>query len=226
MPHNKATIVTHYLWFEQQALYSLTARTTDSNPTTMASKEKEDWPVKLYRHTSRGWEKQTSGDGLLLATPQKGSIEIRLLKVRISLSHEGDAANENNNQEDRCLIVRRGKAILIHSRWKMRSVVLAFRNDTDCLEFSDRLVLLNPSNIESSLLMTQTLIPSPHHHANGQPHFALTPQGTGCSQESQAYMMRLLHEDGFLQLMHNIEDTLTSSEDGAKMLNAFLTNDA
>ncbi len=195
---------------------------------TMASREKEEWHVKIFRRTERGWEKQTSGDGIVTASPRKGCIEVRVLKLRIALSHEDDdpTSHENSSVGDRCLLVRRGKAILIHSTRRLRSIVLMFQSETECLEFSDRLVMLNPSNIQSCSLMTQNLIATPHPVDHGHAAAtALEPTRAEYSQEAQSYLVRLLHDEGFLQLVQNIESNLTSSDDGVKMLNAFAQKD-
>ena len=45
-------------------------------------------------------------------------------------------------------------------------------------------------------------------------------------QDTLLYLARLLHDDDFQAFVQNVEDSLTSTEDGAKLLAAFQVRDA
>ena len=111
----------------------------------------------------------------LTVAPRKGSIEVRKMRLRVKLFEQGQvgditkvgdnnatqntiAESENNDQDfvgsdgwnNNALVVRRKDSVLVSTRRGMGALVFRFKSVKHCLEFCDRLVLLNQDYFLSS----------------------------------------------------------------------------
>ena len=127
----------------------------------------KEWHVDLYRKTLTGFEKMTpktsSGRHVLVkVAPRNGCIVVRQLHIRIRLTAGNSSKNRNNDgiddggssrgdggkEEERFISVkRRRETIVIISNQRIRVLILKFRTQKDCIDFSDRLVELNPPQV-------------------------------------------------------------------------------
>ena len=120
--------------------------------------DEPEWPIQLYRQTkSFGWQilearqgkqeeaKTTTNERpaswarkrraiafALKASPRKDAIIVRRLRLRISI------------EPNSTVVSRRRNRVSINSQQGTRSLMLLFRNATECRAFSERFQLLNP----------------------------------------------------------------------------------
>lgn len=191
-----------------------------------SSSEQDAWPVQLFRHSvEKGWEmvdKDIDSDPVM-AAPCAGGIEIRMFRVRIRLFPK----DANDTDWSYGYASRRVDRIYCPSRSSSGGLVLKFRNKQDCLEFFDRLIALNPSN-ESNNGTTESL--NTNGDQNGgeigkRKGLALSLYGDDVAVkrrkfDTMSYIVRLLHDEDFRKFVDDIEQTLTSSPDGASILDA------
>ena len=211
-------------------------RSTNETETGVTPSSEKEWLVELFRHTeSEGWQKQmprgSTGSPLLGISPRRDCIVIPALRQKFTLSgsdanpsaagggrgggrrRDGGEEEPSSNSvasQDRSFVIRRGDSILLVSRRRTRAMVLKFQTLHDCQEFSDRFVELNPP------------IVAPASSAREQHH------GVAHEQEQQdivSYIVRLLHSQDFLQFVHKLETLVTSTTDGAKILEALGVRD-
>jgi hypothetical protein len=165
----------------------------------------KQWRVQVFRHSPKGHfrleAKNKNGEILPLTVRIcKGLIQIPEVKLRLDLKGNGKAEDNNNNKPTLLFVRRRRDTIAIVGEGRMRKVVLKFRNETECKEFSDIFVKLNPPP-----LMDETQDPNSRQDESGE---ALT------------YVARLLNEPDFLSYVNDLETFLLSSEDGTEMVDA------
>jgi hypothetical protein len=179
-----------------------------------ASEVKDGWPIRVYRKTEQhGWQrmKPTNSQGrtvVIRASPRSGCIVLPRIQVRIRLL----TSTKEGSKENDAVVVRRRNALLVSSRTRVRSLVFKFSDVQSCLDFSDRLVELNPS-----------LFRIPRSPSNLNSVFANgTVEGPNLSAaESQQVLSlvgRLLCDEDFKELCHNLESSIRASEDGMQML--------
>ena len=140
-------------------------------------------------------------------------------------------------QHDKSCVIRRGDSILLINRRRTRAMVLKFRSIDDCLSFSDRFIQLNPwpTTCNDNSAKTTTRIGGAHATATSAGSTTTNRnnnnRATQAEQEQQqqqeqeqdevmSYIVRLMHEPSFLQLVHKIENLVTNTTDGNKMLQA------
>lgn len=188
----------------------------------------KEWPVHFFRKTSRGWEQMQprNGDGQLVAvkaTPLAGCIVLRKLRVRVSLTTTTastttpqDKSSEAAVQETKSVMVRRRSSILITSNQGLKAILLKFRTEKDCLDFSDQFIALNPLDLCIGQANDDT------GGGGGTGNLSQVNAGQQ-SQEVLFYIARLLHDPDFVNYVDSLESSLESSQDGAKILDV-LTN--
>ena len=170
------------------------------------------WAVIIYRHTKdRGWE--TAGTHLVHASPCVGGVEIRQFRVRIRVF------KESSSSAARC--TKRRNLLFLSTRSQTGSIVLKFRSVAECNGFFDELLDLNGRKPGSSTECgdDKSERRSPSLHSMDQKDIQRRKQDT------LLYLARLLHDDDFQDFVTSVEDSLTSTDDGAKMLAAFQLGD-
>merc|ERR1719221_1052800 len=101
------------------------------------------------------------------ATPRKGCVEIKKLRIRIALTKPPEKEQQTQDSisslkdksnssttNNTTVVVRRLDTILLSTR-KGGAVVLKFRDRGDCLTFSDRLVYLNSDLIPKPQILPE-----------------------------------------------------------------------
>ena len=198
---------------------------------TNISVNENEWPVHVYRKTERSWQKMqpTNSRGrnvVIKATPRQNCVVLHRIRVRIRLSDFSKSNSNTSNigsspketDESNTLVVRRRHCILISSKQRLRSLVLKFRDEKACLEFSDLLVNLNPSPEREIIAGTNG-----EATANASLHGSALEQGTiQDSQQVLSYVGRLLYDEDFASMCDNLESCISASEDGARMLCALV----
>jgi hypothetical protein len=167
------------------------------------------WPVKVYRHTKdRGWENATV-DGVtpILATPCVGGVEIRQFRVRIRVFPK----KKTTASLSRC--TKRRSFLFVSTRSQTGSIVLEFPSMSLCNEFFDELLDLNDRRRQVEKPATE---PAPTNETEGDERR---------TQDTLSYLARLLHDKDFGHFVKSVEESLTSTQDGANMLAAFQTSD-
>jgi len=185
-----------------------------TNSTSTA--EDMEWPVHVYRKTEQGWQKMqpknASGQNVFVikATPRRNSIVLHRIQVRVRLrsdnKRDGDSATRTS-------VVRRRDCLLITSSQRMRALALKFRTVKACLEFSDRLMALNPPPEKAVLEKKTEAVKKTRDHGTASD-----------SRQLLSYVGRLLHDEDFADMVDNLEECISSSEDGARMLEALINN--
>jgi hypothetical protein len=187
-----------------------------------AGEVKDGWPVRVYRKTEQhGWQrmKPSNSQGrtvVIRASPRSGCVVLPRIQVRIRLltsTREGSKGND-------AVVVRRRNALLVSSRSRVRSLVFKFSDLQSCLDFSDRLIDLNPclfsirrpSSYLSSLFASAGLVGT-HRCTVDEPDLS-----TADSQQFLSLVGRLLCDEDFEELCHNLESSIRASEDGMQML--------
>lgn len=166
------------------------------------------WPVKVYRHTKdRGWENALTNDAAgnsnhqpILATPCVGGVEIRQFRVRIRVFPK------KRQQEGLARCTKRRNLLFVSTRSQTGSIVLAFPTIALCNEFFDELLDLNDRKV-----VAEKPPISEQDEADTQQR----------KQDTMSYLARLLHDKDFSHFVKNIEESLVSTDDGARMLMAF-----
>lgn len=141
-----------------------------------------------------------SGEALpVTARVHSGCITIPEVKLRLHFSNKNDGKHDTPTLLS---IRRRRDAVAIATKGRMRNLFLKFQSETECKEFTDSFVKLNP------------------------PPAMMNPQEMSGrddeSGEAVNYVKRLLNEPDFISYVDHLEDYLLSSEDGRQMLDAFL----
>lgn len=173
----------------------------------------KEWPVHLFRKTAKGWEKMQPKNKrnqlvVIKAKPREGCIVILRLRIRVSLASRKGSQEEED--ESRSVVIRRRSSIFISSNQGLKALVLKFRSEQDCIEFADRFIALNPPKA----LSTEGDTAAESGDGNLTRHVDSNDQ----SQEVLFYIARLLHDQDFVDYVNNLESCLTSSVDGAKIL--------
>lgn len=163
---------------------------------------------------------------VIKVTPRQNCIVLHRIQVRMRLSHPSETSNDGSSKkeanESDTYVVRRRDCVLISSKQRLRSLVLKFRDEKACLEFSDLLVFLNPPP-ERAILAGAYI---DENYETDLEHNAISDtreHGTILdSQQVLSYVGRLLHDEDFADLVDNLESCISSSEDGARMLSALV----
>jgi hypothetical protein len=174
----------------------------------------KEWPVHLFRKTAKGWEKmqpKNKHNQLIVvnAKPREGCIVFLRLRIRVSLTSSRKGSQEEED-ESRSVVVRRRSNIFISSNQGLKALVLKFRSEQECLEFADRFMTLNPPKLLSK--EGDTAVES------GAGNLARHVDSNDQSQEVLFYIARLLHDQDFVDYVNNLESCLSSTADGAKIL--------
>jgi len=208
------------------------------------------FPVVAYRRTlSRGWEvyrqnnpndaayaaiadttcnDSSAGNNFVQATLRTGCIEIRALRLRISLFE-----NNDDGKTKKCTktIVRREDRVLIST--KAGVVVLCFSGIKECVEFCDVLCKLHATsddnNNKSRKMWAKGNVDAPENSlavprgfllGDGRESFRSSgPSGqlsdlmveVGNRENVLSYIVRLVHDDGFLNLVDGIENIINDA---------------
>lgn len=211
-----------------------------------ATKENEkSWPVHVFRRTDQGWHRmrvtssRRPGRSVTVkATPRRNYIALLRLQVRIRLV-QPSTDTENSNEIVHTTVIRRRHCLLISSSQKLRSLLLRFRDVQACLEFVDRLQLLNPSpqltpeiqdprqrqqppNHATNINAIQNNNNHIQHSANNPPAIARQHGTVAESRQVLSYVGSLLLDEDFANMVDHLEATITASEDGARMLEALV----
>uniref|UniRef100_A0A8J9WZ67 Uncharacterized protein n=1 Tax=Phaeodactylum tricornutum TaxID=2850 RepID=A0A8J9WZ67_PHATR len=187
---------------------------------TSSFRRDHEWPVVVYRKLSVGWEKlirkkaqhstspSRAHSAVVKLSPRTGCLVVRQLRLRINLA----PSQEDKQNKNRGLIVRRRNTLLVRPNRRTTTVVFRFESDTECLAFSDMFVELNPQvKVHSSK--------SQHHGTTGD-------DSTTCqAQDALSFLARLLYDDDFLEYVDHLESCMKSSEDGAKILESLCRRD-
>jgi hypothetical protein len=187
------------------------------------------------------------GCAAVRAVPQRGFIVLPRIRARICLSKSGetpknDGGNVGGGGEDEngcstlVQLQRRGDAILVRGRGRSRTLLLRFRSEQECLDFSDRLVALNrppPSeSIKEPLKSEPTRSGDAFRRNNDRALVATTTTAVVATEaeaeestdldveEVAAYLARLLCDPEFDGLVQGLEACVASHPDLQAMLEA------
>ena len=103
------------------------------------------------------------------------------------------------------------------TRGQTGSIVLKFRSVAECNDFFDELLDLNGRKPGSSTDGGD----DKNNRCSAALHNLDHNDIQRRRQDTLLYLARLLHDDDFQDFVKNVEDSLTSTEDGAKMLAPF-----
>lgn len=206
------------------------SRMTEASLVKIAVSEvKDGWPVRVYRKTEmHAWQRMKPNNSqgqtvVLRASPRSGCIVLPRIQVRIRLFSSSNDGSKNND----VVVVRRRNKLLISSRSRVRSLVFKFSDLKSCLEFSDRLVELNPtlcsiprpsSNLNDFLYDVRQV--DAVRSTNDCPN--LIP--ALMSQDVLSLVGRLLCDGDFKDLCNNLESSIRASEDGVQMLSSLISD--
>lgn len=210
---------------------------------------KKEWPVEVFRKTlGRGWEKALveESDGQVMATPCDGGVEIRTFRVRIRAFPKKDEHYKSNGI---ARAVRRKNTIYFPTRRGNGSIVLKFKDLTDCISFFDKLAELNlpnhvampPSRSEEKKGSNVELPRKKARAMKEQEDDINVDEVTMKDRNSlldllaykdetiakrrktdaMSYIARLLHDADFLLFVNQIEESLNSTQDGKLFLQSF-----
>ena len=159
-----------------------------------------EWRVRVFRHTiSSGWETLQVTSGVdpstvvrqtVRARPQKGSIVIRRLRLRVTLQQE-------------TVVTRRENCLRVQSKHGVRVLILQFLTARDCQSFGDTLMQLNP--LPPSISPTDVSAP-------------LLRSSERDRESVLFYVARLLYDPDFLQMVRSVEHTILASPEGKHLL--------
>lgn len=194
-----------------------------------ASEVKDGWPVRVYRKTEQlGWQrmKPINSQGrtvVIRASPRSGCIVLPRIQVRIRLL---TSTKDGSKEKDDVVVVRRRNAILVSSRSRVRSLVFKFADLKSCLEFSDRLVELNPSilNVRRNRSFLSSLVTSAGHFETKTRAVDGPDLSTADNQQVLSLVGRLLCDENFKQLCNNLESSIRASEDGMELLSTLISD--
>jgi len=171
------------------------------------------WAVILYRRESDGWKKQESSTQLSTKTnrhrtrttsvaPRKDCIVFPTLRQKFSFQSE----------TDRGTVIRRDDKILLVSKRRARALLLQFQSLEDCLEFSDHLLNLNPRpNLEP-------LSPKNDRTSDQNDEAVLPIVEDEGHKEVVSWIIKMLHDESFLNFVDKIENYISASDDGKQIL--------
>jgi hypothetical protein len=176
------------------------------------------WAVQVYRHTiDRGWEKaempqqQTPRSTTIYASPCKGGVEIRQFRVRIRIF------KDTNMSSTAARCTKRRNLLFLSTRNLTGSIILKFSSVEECNDFFDLLLDLNSCKND-----TQETGENSENVRNMEIDLESTQR---LKQDINSYIVQLLHNPDFQGFVKKIEQNISSTEDGAKMLAAFQCND-
>jgi hypothetical protein len=171
------------------------------------------------------------------ASPRKDAIVLPELKQKFSL---------RSDAEHGCAI-RRDDKILLTSKQGVRSLVLQFQNLDDCLTFSDRFLELNrPHATVQRETKYQGGNDDDDDKDDDEDHFSDNEDENENStspnlllhavhsqeldteaarEEIHSMIVRMLHDNDFLRFVHKVESYISSTEDGALMLEGLKNRD-
>ena len=226
--------------------------------------------VAQPQKTKQGNDDEKEQEEGVTAAPRRGCVEVKKLRLRIHLfeknnqktsgngngsgSGNGSSSDIGSNTSSKAhtTVVRRRDTILLSSRRGLGAVVLKFRNVTECIAFSDKLIGLNsdhvfnqiedktlqrPSkrvnisskgdsgnnNTTTTTNITDTSTPSNdgtrHEEINGNAS-RTTNQSTEGNNAIRSYIVRLLHDEDFLDFVDNVENSLVTAPDCSRILEA------
>lgn len=92
------------------------------------------------------------------------------------------------------------------SKSQTKALVLRFDSIQDCLDFSDKFIELNSTSEENEEDQCDV--------DDGPDNEAV-----------MAHIIRMMHESSFTSLVNNLETTLSSTEDGTRLLESWKTSD-
>ena len=176
----------------------------------MSSDTREtEWPVSIFRKTTIGWERMVPKNkkgqiAIVKASARKDCIVVRRLRLRVSVI----STKSEDQQQNRSVVVRRRDSILVSSSKSVRALVFKFATENDCKEFSDRFIAQNPH----ALLKNNVSDDGWAHVQDKQSQ----------ARDILSYIARLLQDPDFSHYIDGLENCLSSSEDGIKMLNALV----
>jgi len=180
------------------------------------SPDSHSWPVKVYRHTKdRGWEVATC-DTILSASPCVGGVELRQLRVRIRIFPKNKEDTEKVTTNTTRCSKRRNLLFLSTRRDHSGSIVLKFQDLQACNAFFDELTKLNFDKIRN--FDKRNVDEQAKSNGLEEDEERLSNQR---KRDTLDYLIRLLNDEGFGHFVNQMEKSLTSTEDGAKMLKAF-----
>jgi hypothetical protein len=218
-----------------------------------ADAEKKEWPVHLYRKKEAVWErvrpkKPNGRPGVVKAEPQRGSVLLDRVRVRIWLSSKpaGSRRGEDPTTKN-AVVVRRHDFLLISYHGGGKSLVVKFRDLASCLEFSDLLVRLNPplartilaatasANSSNAVPMTPAAVDTARESStNGEGPQRAAAITTASHNESiagdeydlqmRSYIGRLLLDEDFPKLVDSVEACIRRSADGGHLLAGLMNN--
>ena len=179
------------------------------NSTPASDTVPHGWAVNIYRHTKdRGWE--TAGTERVYASPCVGGVEIRQFRVRIRVFN-----NEEAKLSSAARCTKRRNLLFLSTRSQTGSIILKFRSVAACNDFFDELLDLNGRKIDPNAKCAED---------NSKKVASNAMDGKDIQRRKQdtlLYLARLLHDDDFQDFVKNVEESLTSTDDGTKMLAAF-----
>ena len=147
----------------------------------------------------------TNKNGEIIPTTarvSKGLITIPEVKLRLDLTGAATSNKSDNGKPNLLTIRRRGATLAIAGEGSVRKVLLKFRNETECKEFSDLFVELNPPR-----MLDNDRVPDGNQLADE-------------SGNALCYVARLLNEPDFVSYVNDLEGYLMSTEDGKQMLDS------
>ena len=93
------------------------------------------------------------------------------------------------------------------SKSRLKVMVLRFDSLQDCLDFSDRFIELNPPPMDEEV----------------QPQ---DPDEREADRETvTAHLVRLMHDPSFTTFVRNVEEVISSSTDGTRLLESWADNE-
>lgn len=150
-------------------------------------------------------------------TPKLGCIEMKQLRLRVPLmcstaTGATSATTATTSSKSATNVTRRLDTILLTTT-RGGCIVFKFTSLEDCISFWDELVLLNANN--SAEKTTDTIIDT---NSRNNIKNSSSNNTNYKSEEFRSMIVRLLHEDEFMEFVNELEDCLTGTSDGATML--------
>ena len=139
------------------------------------------------------------------------SIVIHSLQQKFSIAtsstEERGGFVGNKNTNNKATIIRRDRCLLMLSKSRLKVMVLRFDSLQDCLDFSDRFIELNPPPMDEEV----------------QPQ---DPDEREADRETvTAHLVRLMHDPSFTTFVRNVEEVISSSTDGTRLLESWADNE-
>jgi hypothetical protein len=186
--------------------------------------EEKTWPVILYRCESDGWKKQefvttTAASSSIISNthqvrkqhfvavaPRKDCIVFPHLRQRFSLKSDTDQGT----------VIRRDDKILLTSKRRMRALLLQFQSLQDCLDFSDRFLMMNNPPLPLSSFDEEDVAACAQNDL--ERIHGRQPASSDEQEQVVSYITRLLHDEEFLRFVHKVETYIARTDDGSKIL--------